>query len=123
MLKRLHERSWYFMTEIFLAFTAFREQFSVTHAVMLLQLLFIKCFHWLLSDRIEAVRDSSCIGTFREAQALQIDQLPYPGPRMIDHFRLVTLIFILWIIVVVVLTYALDAAMQDGISIVVLFVN
>ena len=42
---------------------------------------------------------------------------------MIDHFRLVSLMFILWIIDVVVLTYALDAVMQDGISIVVLFVN
>jgi hypothetical protein len=31
--------------------------------------------------------------------------------------------FILWIIDVVVLTYALDAVMQDGITIVVLFVN
>lgn len=111
------------MTEIFLAFTAFREQFSVTHAVMLLQLLFIKCFHWLLSDRIEAVSDPSCIATFPEAQTLQIDQLPYPGPKMIDHFRLVSLMFILWVIDVVVLTYALDAVMQDGVSIVVLFVN
>ena len=64
MMKRLHERSWYFMTEIFLAFTAFRDQFSVTHAVMLLQLLFIKCFHWLLSDRIEAVGDSSYMRLF-----------------------------------------------------------
>ena len=123
MMKRLHERSWYFMTEIFLAFTAFRDQFSVTHAVMLLQLLFIKCFHWLLSDRIEAVRDPSCIATFCEAQTLQIDQLPYPGPKMVDHFRLVSLMFILWVIDVVVLTYALDAVMQDGITIVVLFVN
>jgi E3 ubiquitin-protein ligase synoviolin len=111
------------MTEIFLAFTAFRDQFSVTHAVMLLQLLFIKCFHWLLSDRIEAVRDSSCMATFCEAQTLQIDQLPYPGPRIIDHIRLVSLMFILWIIDVVVLTYALDAVMQDGVTIVVLFVN
>jgi hypothetical protein len=61
--------------------------------------------------------------TFREAQILQIDQLPYPGPKMIDHIRLVSLMFILWIIDVVVLTYALDAVMQDGVSIVVLFVN
>lgn len=42
---------------------------------------------------------------------------------MMDHVRLVSLMFILWIIDVVVLTYALDAVMQDGISIVVLFVN
>ena len=42
---------------------------------------------------------------------------------MIDHFRLVSLMFILWVIDVVVLTYALDAVMQDGVSIVVLFVN
>lgn len=61
--------------------------------------------------------------TFCEAHTLQIDQLPYPGPKMIDHFRLVSLMIILWIIDVVVLTYALDAVMQDGISIVVLFVN
>ena len=60
--------------------------------------------------------------TFREAHMLQIDQLPYPGPKMLDHFRLVSLMFILWIIDVVVLTYALDAVMQDGITIVVLFV-
>jgi len=61
--------------------------------------------------------------TFREAETFQIDQLPYPGPKVIDHFRLVSLMFILWIIDVVVLTYALDAVMQDGVSIVVLFVN
>jgi hypothetical protein len=61
--------------------------------------------------------------TSHEAQTLQIDQLPYPGPKMIDHFRFVSLMFILWIIDVVVLTYALDAVMQDGVTIVVLFVN
>ena len=66
------------MTEIFLAFTAFREQFSVTHAVMLLQLLFIKCFHWLLSDRIEAVSDPLCTAGFLKLRPCRLTNFHIP---------------------------------------------
>ena len=53
--QRLYDRMWFFVTESLLAFTIFRDEFDIPFALMFGFLLFIKCFHWLLSDRIEWV--------------------------------------------------------------------
>lgn len=53
--QRLYDRIWFFLTESLLAFTIFRDEFGISFAVMFGVLLFTKCFHWLLSDRIEWV--------------------------------------------------------------------
>ena len=45
-----------FVTESLLAFTIFRDDFDIPFVVMFGFLLFIKCFHWLMADRVESVR-------------------------------------------------------------------
>lgn len=44
-----------FVTESLLAFTIFRDEFDIPFAVMFGCLLFFKCFHWLVGDRMESV--------------------------------------------------------------------
>lgn len=61
--KRLYDRIWFFVTESLLAFTIFRDDFDVPFAVMFGFLLFVKCFHWLLADRIEIV-SAAALNTF-----------------------------------------------------------
>lgn len=46
------------MTETLLALTIFKDEFESTFVLLFVSLLFLKVFHWLASDRIEAV--SSC---------------------------------------------------------------
>lgn len=55
LFQRLYDRMWFFVTESLLAFTIFRDEFDIPLALMFGFLLFVKCFHWLLSDRIEWV--------------------------------------------------------------------
>ena len=47
-----------FVTESLLAFTIFRDEFDVPFLLMFGFLLFVKCFHWLMADRVESVRNS-----------------------------------------------------------------
>ena len=44
-----------FVTESLLAFTIFRDDFDIPFVIMFGFLLFIKCFHWLMADRVESV--------------------------------------------------------------------
>ena len=44
-----------FVTESLLAFTIFRDEFDIPFAIMFGFLLFVKCFHWLMTDRMESV--------------------------------------------------------------------
>jgi hypothetical protein len=55
--QRLYQRGGFFVTDFMLAFATFREAFGISSGVMVAILLFAKCFHWLLSDRIEAVSE------------------------------------------------------------------
>lgn len=43
------------MTETLLALTIFKDEFESTFVLLFVSLLFLKVFHWLASDRIEAV--------------------------------------------------------------------
>lgn len=56
LLQRLYDQTWMFVTESLLAFTIFRDEFDIPFVLMFGFLLFIKCFHWLLADRVESVR-------------------------------------------------------------------
>ncbi|CAG7853977.1 SubName: Full=Related to HRD1-involved in degradation of Hmg2p {ECO:0000313/EMBL:CCA67181.1} [Serendipita indica DSM 11827] len=103
-IERLYSRGGFFVTDFMLAFATFREAFGISSGVMVAVLLFAKCFHWLLADRIEA-----------------IDQLPYPGPKRLEHARLIALFFTLWIFDTIMFTYTVDAAFQKGIGLTVLF--
>lgn len=53
------------MTESLLAFTIFRDDFDIPFVVMFGFLLFIKCFHWLIADRVESVREVPSMHIFR----------------------------------------------------------
>ena len=48
-----------FVTESLLAFTIFRDEFDVPFLLMFGFLLFVKCFHWLMADRVESVSTPS----------------------------------------------------------------
>jgi E3 ubiquitin-protein ligase synoviolin len=43
------------VTETLLALTIFKDEFESTFVLLFVSLLFLKVFHWLASDRIEAV--------------------------------------------------------------------
>ncbi len=60
-LKHLYDRSWFSLTETCLAFTVFRDDFSPHFVALFAVLLFLKCFHWLLEDRVDYVRKIICI--------------------------------------------------------------
>ncbi len=53
------------MTETCLAFTVFRDDFSPRFVALFAILLFLKCFHWLLEDRVDYVNHKSIILFFR----------------------------------------------------------
>lgn len=56
LTQRLYDQTWMFVTESLLAFTIFRDEFDIPFGVMFGFLLFVKCFHWLMADRMESVR-------------------------------------------------------------------
>ncbi|KAA8915689.1 hypothetical protein TRICI_002160 [Trichomonascus ciferrii] len=54
-LENLYERSWYALTETFLAMTIFRDDFNLEFASYFIVLTFMKVFHWICSDRVELI--------------------------------------------------------------------
>ncbi|KAF8518735.1 hypothetical protein JB92DRAFT_2901399 [Gautieria morchelliformis] len=105
-VERLYDRIWFFLTESLLAFTIFRDEFDVSFAVMFGFLLFVKCFHWLMSFRIE-----------------WMDQIQYPGPNVWFHVRMNILFLFLWFIDTVMLCFAIESILTNGIGGVVLFAS
>ena len=69
----LRERTWFAVTETFLAMTVFRDEFNTRFVVMFVSLLFVKCFHWICQDRIDYVRllPSSNLICFRWSNSLR----------------------------------------------------
>jgi len=53
--EHLYDRTWFSVTETCLAFTVFRDDFSPRFVALFAILLFLKCFHWLLEDRVDYV--------------------------------------------------------------------
>ncbi|EKM54086.1 uncharacterized protein PHACADRAFT_257690 [Phanerochaete carnosa HHB-10118-sp] len=105
-VERLYDQTWMFVTESLLAFTIFRDDFDIPFVVMFGFLLFIKCFHWLMADRVESM-----------------DQVPYPGPPVLFHVRFAALFCLLWTIDFVMLLFAVDSTLQNGIGGTVLFAS
>jgi E3 ubiquitin-protein ligase synoviolin len=54
-LENLYERSWYALTETFLAMTIFRDDFNLEFASYFIVLTFMKVFHWICSDRVDLI--------------------------------------------------------------------
>jgi len=68
--------------------------------------LFVKSFHWLLSDRIE-----------------WMNQMPYPGPTTLFHIRISGLFFLLWITNIVMLAFAAESILTNGVGVIILFAS
>lgn len=54
-VEQIYEKAWYAVTETCLAMTIFRDEFDVRFIVMFGVLLFVKCFSWIGSGRVEFV--------------------------------------------------------------------
>ncbi|CEL54156.1 E3 ubiquitin-protein ligase synoviolin [Rhizoctonia solani AG-1 IB] len=105
-VERLYDRTWYFLTESLLAFTIFREDFDAAFVCLFGGLLFVKSFHWILADRVEAM-----------------DQQPYPGPPKSFHIRTLALFNLLALVDVVVIGSLVEVILHDGVDGLVLFVS
>ncbi|KAJ3554227.1 hypothetical protein NM688_g3218 [Phlebia brevispora] len=105
-VERLYDQTWMFVTESLLAFTIFRDDFDIPFVIMFGFLLFVKCFHWLMADRVESM-----------------DQVPYPGPPLLFHIRMNTLFFILWLVDFIMLVFAVESTMSNGVGGMVLFAS
>ncbi|GHJ89991.1 hypothetical protein NliqN6_6393 [Naganishia liquefaciens] len=97
-IEHLYDRSWYFFTETILALTMFRDDLDVHLVVMFSSLLFLKCFHWISTDRVD-----------------YMDQFPPPGPPIRFHLRLLSAISSLAILDVFAVIYCYRLVIQgDG---------
>ncbi|KAG9027847.1 E3 ubiquitin-protein ligase hrd1 [Tulasnella sp. JGI-2019a] len=105
-VERLYDRMWFFVTESLLAFTIFRDEFDAPFVFMFVLLLFLKCFHWILADRID-----------------WMDQVPFPGPGALFHARTVALLFTLWIIDLVLTAIAIESLLSHGVGWIILFAS
>ncbi|TFK54025.1 hypothetical protein OE88DRAFT_1695115 [Heliocybe sulcata] len=98
-VERLYDRLWFFVTESLLAFTIFRDEFDMPFAFMFGLLLFIKCFHWLMADRIDTM-----------------DQVPYPGPPPIFHVRMNCLCALLAFTDLAMFVFAVESTLAHGVG-------
>ncbi|KEP48711.1 E3 ubiquitin-protein ligase synoviolin [Rhizoctonia solani 123E] len=105
-VERLYDRTWYFLTESLLAFTIFREDFDAAFVCLFGGLLFVKSFHWILADRVEAM-----------------DQQPYPGPPKIFHIRTLALFNLLALVDLVMIGSLAEVILHEGVDGLVLFVS
>jgi E3 ubiquitin-protein ligase synoviolin len=113
---------WFFVTESLLAFTIFRDEIDIPLAVMFGFLLFVKSFHWLLADRIEWVLIVSVI-TISRTHCQQMNQMPYPGPTTLFHIRISGLFLVLWITNIVMLAFAAESILSNGVGVIILFAS
>ena len=80
--QRLYDQTWMFVTESLLAFTIFRDEFDVLVLLMFGFLLFVKCFHWLMADRVESVStQASCLFPSPSDLQLPLEDGPISIPR------------------------------------------
>ncbi|KAI0666717.1 hypothetical protein C8Q78DRAFT_1059101 [Trametes maxima] len=105
-VERLYDQTWMFVTESLLAFTIFRDEFDVPFLLMFGFLLFVKCFHWLMADRVESM-----------------DQTPYPGPPTLFHIRINGLFVVLWAIDMTMFAFAVESTLTNGVGGMVLFAS
>ncbi|EED79417.1 predicted protein, partial [Postia placenta Mad-698-R] len=105
-VERLYDQTWIFVTESLLAFTIFRDDFDIPFVLMFGFLLFVKCFHWLMADRVETM-----------------DQTTYPGPPLIFHIRMNLLFTLLTSIDFVMFVLAVESTLNYGVGGMVLFAS
>ncbi|CAF0846414.1 unnamed protein product [Rotaria sp. Silwood1] len=70
--EHLYDRTWFSVTETCLAFTVFRDDFSSRFVALFAILLFLKCFHWLLEDRVDYMEQSPVLGPIFHARIISL---------------------------------------------------
>ncbi|GAA5940902.1 uncharacterized protein JCM15063_000914 [Sporobolomyces koalae] len=103
-VERLRERGWFAVTETLLALTIFKDEFESSFVVLFVSLLFLKVFHWLSSDRIEAMEQSANV------------------PRL-AHARMIGLLSSLWVADVAMLLFAADCILVEGPTVMIMFAS
>jgi E3 ubiquitin-protein ligase synoviolin len=114
---------WFFVTESLLAFTIFRDEFDIPFGVMFLFLLFVKSFHWLMADRVEWVRFLDHLMLTHVLSLSQMNQMPYPGPSSLFHFRIQALFIVLYLTDVAMILLAINNVATNGVGAIVLFAS
>jgi len=99
-IEHLYERSWYAVTELCLALTVFRGEFSAKFALLLTVLIIMKIFHWLMQDRIDFMEQG-------------INQ------SLLFHIRICSVIVILLFLDTLMLVWSFDYTLKFGISMVI----
>ncbi|KAH9811289.1 hypothetical protein DFH28DRAFT_465525 [Melampsora americana] len=102
-IERLHDRLWFTVTETLLALAMFRDEFDTTFVVLFISLIFVKCFHWLASDRVE-----------------WMDQSPTPPGRLF-HARMISVLSLIWITDLLLIAYATESVLSEGASVILMF--
>lgn len=55
--------------------------------------------------------------------SLQMNQMPYPGPTTLFHIRISGLFFTLWLTNVVMLAFAAESILTNGVGVIILFAS
>ena len=55
--------------------------------------------------------------------SLQMNQMPYPGPTTLFHIRISGLFFTLWLTNVVMLAFAAESILSNGVGVIILFAS
>ncbi|OJT11121.1 ERAD-associated E3 ubiquitin-protein ligase HRD1 [Trametes pubescens] len=121
-VERLYDQTWMFVTESLLAFTIFRDEFDVPFLLMFGFLLFVKCFHWLMADRVESVSYTFLVSS-PPLTSTKMDQTPYPGPPTLFHVRINALFGVLWAIDITMFAFAVESTLTNGVGGMVLFAS
>ncbi|KAJ3390743.1 E3 ubiquitin-protein ligase hrd1 [Lobulomyces angularis] len=100
-LEHLYERSWFAVTETFLAMTIFRDEFDIKFITLFALLLFIKIFHWICQDRVDMMEASQS--------------------NVIFHCRMITVMSLLFFANVAMLTYSVEYTINKGPSMMIIF--
>ncbi|GAA5965387.1 hypothetical protein JCM3765_004880 [Sporobolomyces pararoseus] len=103
-VERLQERGWFAVTETLLALTIFKDEFESTFVLLFVSLLFLKVFHWLASDRIEAMEQSANVSR-------------------LAHARMIGLLSLLWVADVVMVLFAADCILVEGPTVMIMFAS
>ncbi|CAF1130510.1 unnamed protein product [Adineta steineri] len=80
--EHLYDRTWFSVTETCLAFTVFRDDFSPRFVGLFAILLFLKCFHWLLEDRVDYMEQSPVLGPVFHTRVISLSTVLF----LLDYF-------------------------------------
>ncbi|MBW0525416.1 hypothetical protein O181_065131 [Austropuccinia psidii MF-1] len=102
-LDRLNDRLWFTVTETLLALAMFRDEFDTTFVVLFISLIFVKCFHWLASDRVEWMDEA------------------VNSPGRLFHARMISVLSLIWWTDLLLIAYATESVLLHGPSVVLMF--